>query len=157
MLFFARLRFRSTCRRAPQPSSTANTPNFPQPVNMQATPPPTNSPVSNPSLRTQKIAASRGSKASKYAVQTVLTTADTLKQIFVDYEKNSHCLIFSVNNYPNAKNLKDLNCAVAGGLLVAETLCGCMPVFDDSSGIWESPKEGNVKKGQHFSVKMYTD
>jgi len=123
---------------------------------MQATPPPQNSPVSNPSLRTQKI-ANRGVKASKYAVQTVLTTADTLKQIFVDYEKNSHCLIFAVNKYPNAKKLDDLKCAVADGLLVAETLCGCTPVFEDSSGIWESPKEGNEKKGQNFSVKMFID
>ena len=128
-----------------QPPTPKPQPNFPQPVNMQATPLPSNSPVSNPSLRTQKIAASRGKVSSKKK-----TIGSILQNIFTDYEKNSRCLIFAVNKYPNAKKLDDLKCAVADGLLVAETLCGCTPVFEDSSGIWESPKEGNEKKGKIF-------
>jgi hypothetical protein len=136
---------------APQPSSTANTPNFPQPVNMQATPPAKNSPVSNPSLRTKKI-ANRGLKKS----QQKNNPQDTLKQVFSEYKKHSICLIFASNEYPDADQLPNLSCAVADGMLVAETMCGIKPTFDgNSSGVWETP-QGNTL-GQGFKVKLFID
>ena len=90
----------------------------------------------------------------KSTIGKKISKEETLKKLFTNYEKNSICLIFAVNKYPNAKTLKTLSCAVNDGMLVAETLCGEIPKLD-ANGMWESNKD--VKKGQHFKVKMFAD
>ena len=45
-----------------------------------------------------------------------------LTDVFQSYNEHSYALLFACNEYPNEKSLKNLDCAVADGMLLEKTL-----------------------------------